>query len=283
MPFGTVQLRRSTSHEQPTRSAVAGAPIVHAGRVIRAFTIVEVLVSISILAVLVALLLPAVRGAIVASRGFKCQSAQRSVAFSFSIFADENLTVDRGNYDNAMSGFSLENFIESQYQIDEFWGYDGDTQIDLPDANGNDPLRCPEVKGPIRLRRQGCRRGGITPPQNVSFGFNMRMDVAEVSIGNDGWTAQQIRLGSDILNNPLIPLMWDVDGQVADDKGVSPLFSAPALDSPSVFANDQYWFPAMRHDGKANFTFIDGHVAESSKPLLEHDWRWQYRSRTPSP
>jgi len=283
MRLGPLQLIGPRSRMRMNRNEAMTGLNRGACRRTGAFTLVEVVVTLAIGAVLVALLLPAVRGAIVASRGFKCQIAQRSVAFNFSIFADENLTVDRGNFDNSRTGFSLENFIESQYQIDEFWGYDEDSQIDVPDANGNDPLRCPEVKGAIRLRPQGCRRGGVTPPQSISYGFNMRLHMAEVQMGSDTWTAQQVRLTSNIMNHPLIPLMWDIDGQVAADKGVSALFSAPALDSPFVFAQDRYWFPGMRHGGKGNFTFIDGHVVESSRPLQERDWRWQYRPPIPTP
>src|SRR5690606_24251731 len=70
----------------PRASASAGAP---GRRPRRGFTIVELLVTISIVAVLLSLLAPAIRSTIGASRGFKCTMALRAVAMDFVLYADE--------------------------------------------------------------------------------------------------------------------------------------------------------------------------------------------------
>ena len=254
----------------------------------RAFTLVEILITITILAVLIALLLPAARGAIGTARAFKCQMAQRSVAFDFGLFADDTLHPSRGDDDSSdpalrvvpRGQFRLETFIESQFGLDEFWNpADGNT-VTLPDANGRDPMRCAEVRGPITLRRSiPCTQGAVTPPQNISFGFNIRLQMSERR-----WVAGNtapIGLSSQVLNSAevpasSIPLLWDVDGAVAAQHGVVPLFSGPSLNSTTLFVNNQYWFPAMRHSGTMTVGFIDGHVAATRKPLLEPNWAWGF-------
>ncbi|MGE3107781.1 MAG: prepilin-type N-terminal cleavage/methylation domain-containing protein [Phycisphaerales bacterium] len=249
----------------------------HTRQTRRGFTLVELMISLAIVAVLIAILLPAVRGTLQSSRSFKCQMAQRSVAFSFSIFADESLGADRGRFQTGTQSFSLISFIDSQYQIGDFWGYPGSTQVEMPDASGSDPLRCPNVVGPVRLvSGRNCHRGGVIPPEHVSFGFNMRLHASEQNIEGQGWSAVPVRLSSGILTQTFTPLLWDVDGEAASANAVSPMLSAPTLNSPEVFAGDRYWFPGMRHGGKANFAFIDGHVKESSAPLAQREWQWRY-------
>ncbi len=254
----------------------------------RAFTLVELLITIAILATLIALLLPAARGAIGTARAFKCQMAQRSTCFDFGLFCDDILHPQRGDDDSSdpadrvvpRGQFRLETFIESQYGLDEFWNPADGNLVILPDANGRDPMRCAEVKGPITLRRAiPCTQGAISPPQNISYGFNIRLQMSERRwlAGNN----RPIGLSSTVLNagevSPsAIPLMWDVDGNVAAQHGVVPLFSGPTLDSTTLFTNDRYWFPAMRHNGAMTVGFIDGHVATTRRPLQEPNWAWGF-------
>ncbi len=250
----------------------------------RAFTLVELVISLAIIAVMIALILPAIRGTVLSSRSFKCQMAQRSVAFSFSIFADESLGVDRGRFQTGTQTFSLINFIDSQYQIGEFWDYPGSTQIDMPDANGNDPLRCPDVAGSVRLiSGRNCHRGGVVPAENVSFGFNMRLHVTESTTNPSESGTQPVRLSSAILGQSMTPLLWDVDGALAAARNLPPLLSTPSFVTDTEFATDRYWFPGNRHGGKANFTFIDGHVKETALPLEQSDWQWHFVPATNLP
>ena len=83
-----------------------------------------------------------------------------------------------------------------------------------------------------------------------------------------------------MVSEPGIPLAWDVDGPVAASRGVSPVFSAPALDATSgPFADGSLWFPALRHNGAVNVLFTDQSVAPSTDPLGETDWKWGFLPR----
>lgn len=246
----------------------------------RAFTLVELLISLAIVAVLVAIVLPSVRGAVGYARTFKCQTSLRSVAFDFALFADDTLHPSRGDDEFADTGvgsrmFRLETFVESQYGLDEFWSYGNTTLARLPDAAGRDPMRCPEVRGDITLRRGvPCDQGGVNPSQNISFGFNIRLDRAEGVAGKLPLSARLLS-GNAAASPSSIPLTWDVDGSLAAQRNKSPLFSGPSLGT-SAFENDAYWFPAMRHGNQINAAFIDGHVANSSMPLQE-SWSWSFQ------
>ncbi|MBX3363735.1 MAG: hypothetical protein KF866_03120 [Phycisphaeraceae bacterium] len=231
--------------------------------------------TMAIIAVLFAMLAPALAGTIRSARGFKCQMAQRSVAFDFQLFVDGQFPGGRGNDELLPGGrFRLETFQEAQYRIDEFWAWgDAPTQA-LPDAAGNDPLRCPEVRGEVVLRRgTPCSAGAVTPPEHVSFSFNMRLHIAEQVDRGGRLRAMPVYLTESISSASTTPLMWDGNGAVAAARGVTPVFSAPALGSQGIFADDRYWFPGERHNGAANYVFIDGHVETSRRPLHE-TWQW---------
>lgn len=255
-----------------------------------AFTLVELIITITIVAILVSLLLPAARSAVGAARGFKCQMSQRSVAFDFGLFADESLHPYRGDDDSPPNPampivpkgqFRLETFIESQYGLDEFWTdlYGNAPTAKLPDANGRDPMRCAEVKGEITLTRAvPCTQGAVAPPRSVSYGFNKRLERSETrfALGDP----RAIGLSRAILDRQgvsmeRVPLLWDVDGAVAAQRNLVPLFSAPAAGSTTLYASGQYWFPATRHNGAMSVSFIDGHVAATRKPLAE-PWAWDF-------
>jgi prepilin-type N-terminal cleavage/methylation domain-containing protein/prepilin-type processing-associated H-X9-DG protein len=259
-------------------------------RVVGAFTLVELLITIAILAILISLLLPAARNAVGAARGFKCQMSQRSVTFDFGLFADESLHPYRGDDDSPPNPampivpkgqFRLETFIESQYGLDEFWAdtYGNAPTAKLPDGNGRDPMRCAEVKGDITLARGvPCTQGAVSPPKAISYGFNERLRKSEsmTLAGNPNPVGlSRSRLERQGVGMDRIPLLWDVDGAVAAQRNLVPLFSAPAMGSTTLYAGDQHWFPAQRHNGTMSVSFIDGHVTMTRKPLMEA-WAWDF-------
>lgn len=241
--------------------------------------------SIAIIAMLVAILLPAIGRMVGSARQFRCQMSLRSIAFDFTVFADEQLHGDRGMdeapHDEGGLGlgnsrFRLETFQESQYRIDEFWNWNETNSHELPDLDGNDPMRCAEVRGRVVLHNNlPCGGGAVGPRRNVSYGFNKRLDTGGVELPGGFMVPRPVILSSSIMHHPNVPLAWDVDGTVADANGVEPVFSTPTLDS-KLFTNDRYWFPARRHNGALNVAFIGGHVLSTTDPLNEDGWRWSY-------
>jgi len=249
------------------------------GRTGRAFTLIELLVVIAVIAVLIAILGPMLGASIERARQFKCQMAQRTVAFDFQLFADDQLHGDRGD-DAGSRYFHIETFQESQYGVDEFWRWGPAVMTyETPDTDGNDPMRCPSVREPLILRSNfACSAGAIGPPQNVSFGFNARLNRAEILDSRGRPRAVQARLDGSILQESSVPLLLDVDGQRAFELGVTPIYTGPSLDSMGPYANDRVWFPGTRHNGKTNVAFMDGHVEASDVPDQEPGWRWDYQT-----
>jgi len=244
----------------------------------RGLTLVELLIAIAIVGVLISLLIPGLAATTRAARSFKCQMGLRAVAFDFSIFADDQLHGDRGN-DELLDGdrFRVETFQETQYRIDEFWAWGSTNLVTMPDERGNDPMRCPENPGPLELRRAApCSEGGVGPPKNVSYGFNVRLHLAEVE-RSGRVQFRRVQLQSLIADQGRVPLAWDIDGTLAQQRGLSGVYSGPSLDSRLIFADDRYWFPSRRHGSSINLAFIDGRVESTSTPLAESSWDWGYQ------
>lgn len=237
-----------------------------------AFTLVETLVTISIIAVLVSLVAPMLAKTIGTARSFRCQMALRSAAFDFALFADDQLGPRRGD-DSRLSGnrFHLETFQESLYGVDEFWRWDAGTRMVI-EEEGLMPLRCSEVSGPLTLvSRTPCSSGAVGPAAAVSYSFNARLDRSD--------EGARVTVSPDALDRADVPLLWDVDGVEAQARGVSPIFSAPGLGTTGAYRDDRVWFPGLRHNGAGNFAFMDGRVEASGRPLAEPGWDWSYAAR----
>jgi len=84
-------------------------------------------------------------------------------------------------------------------------------------------------------------------------------------------------LDVNLINEPMVPLVWDVDGGAAKLKGSNPVYSAPTLDSKGPYRDDRYWYPSMRHR-VVNVAFIGGHVESTREPLAETGWFWGFQT-----
>jgi len=231
------------------------------------------------IAVLLGIILPVLGRTLETGRSVSCRMALRSTAMDFIAFADVLLHADRGRDEEDLGGdrFYLETFQESQYAIDEFWAWGDEQTHTIPDAHGNNPMRCPTVAGEVMLKRNlACSdKGAITPLENISFGFNARLHRPEVVDDNGKVKAKKVALTPRVLEAQNVPLLWDVDGVDASAKGVTPVFSAPSLDS-QIYAGDAYWFPGTRHNGAMNVAFVGGHVESTMRPLDE-GWAWSFQ------
>ncbi len=243
----------------------------------RGVTLAELVVVLALLGVLLGILMPVLGGAMDASRSFRCQMSLRNVAFDLTMFLDPSLDESRTHDPCARHGHvALETFQESLYGIDEYWRYgSARARVSLDEAD-DVPLRCAAVRGDLVLRRDApCSGGGVASWDTVSYGFNARMHRVE---GAGGRSAQAC-LTERLLSESMVPLAWDVDGQEAMRRGVSPVFSAPPLGDGGLFDDGLSWMPASRHGAGINVAFMDGHVDSSRRPLEEPSWRWDFFAR----
>lgn len=239
------------------------------------FSLLEMLVVIAVIAILLAIMLPALSASRRAGRNLKCASHLKQVSFEFQLFADDFAVRTRGN--SAALGpklFYIEDFQESLYRVDEFW--------DAPDISrmtfdpSQEIMMCPE--GPSFLRRLAatpCSAGAIFPRRNVSTAFNRRLHRAM----DPGGPAMQIQvLTSRVLDHPNAPLAMDIDASQTDPISGQPYYAAPPWDSADGYEGGGYWFPSFRHGRRMNVAMVGGHVAsiQSGQPLSQTGMEWGY-------
>jgi len=241
------------------------------------FTLVETLVVVSIIAVLLALLLPAIRSVRRQMGALKCGSSMRSVAFKFQLFASGDS--GGGGRARGRGRFAMNDFQESLYRIDEYWDL-GQATTGILTA-GQELLLCPA--GPRQLiKRRGfpCGREAVRPWENVTLAMNMRLYRGAAPFQGQfvlaAEAATQVR--PDVLSHPYVPLVMDVDGGRAVTRGMAPFYTAPPVSGRNdPYSDGRYWVPGLRHGGRANVGFVGGHVLASAAPERE-TWDWGYQA-----
>lgn len=277
MPSLASKRERRKGHRRPATQGTARAL---PGRPAEAFTLVELLVVIGIIAILLALLLPAVSAARGRMKTLKCSSNLRTVAFKFQLFVEgEN---PEGWGDSARLGrrsFYINDFQDHLYRLDEFW--------DLPErsvaalAPDKEVMMCPAGADRLTKRAKSpCGSAAIRPAENVSLAVNMRLYRGVIDfMGTPRLApAAATHVRPDVLNHPYAPLLVDVDGEAAVARGLEPFYTAPPLpDDPSPYGDGRYWMPSTRHGGWINVAFVGGHVLSSERPEQE-TWDWEYQA-----
>jgi len=254
------------------------------------FTLIEILISLAIIAVLIALTSASLRNAMASARAFKCQVKLRDIAFDFIAFADPSMRTVRGD-DRALprERFHMATFQEARYRLDEFWNW-GKDERQAHVANTDpvlEPLRCPEVEQREYIFRRdvGAGEGAIATPQAVSYTFNARL--AQGMQPDRFGIPQPVELTPtfDLLDEGSVPLVWDADGERARRQRQFAEFSAPPLaqqvgaQPDYLFFNGLRWFPAMRHSHTMHVAFVGGQVKRTADPLRQPGWKWEYTAR----
>lgn len=236
-----------------------------------AFSLIEMLVVISIIALILAILLPALSASRRLAQNLQCVARMREIGFEFRDFADDFTARTRGDSDDyGPNAFKIEDFVDSMYRIDEFW-------VDAPPApllqyeSDRERMMC--AAGPKTLFRRykvTAFQHAVWPLENVSLAVNRRLF-------RDGIRPGIKIVTSKILNHPDVPLLLDVDGAAAVNADQEPFYIAPPTEVEDAYQGGGYWFPSFRHGNKLNVAFVGGHVASSRTPLQEPTWRWAYR------
>lgn len=253
-----------------------------AGR--NAFTLIELLAVISIIALLMGILVPALVWTRNETKSFVCMDHMRAAAFSFRLFADPYTCSDRGDSARLFAlRFSAMDFQESLYETCEFWSSGSLPRNREVYRRGRRPIICPA--GPVGLARyhghaaSSLTQGGVAPKEKVSYAMNRRLIWAPATVSDPPVPVDCfVTIGTRILDHPHVPLMFDVDAKAAVKVHKEPFFAAPPSrpNEPSVYDNNRYWFPSMRHSGKMSVGFVGGHVISTRNPLSDPSWDWEY-------
>jgi len=241
---------------------------------LRAYTLMELLVVLFLIALLMSILVPALVTARQTTKSFVCMNHARSAAVRFRLFADSYTHGYRGDSEQYGSRFDAMDFLESRYEVGEFWDSKGVESEAYPP--GRSPMMCPSAPpGLVRYGEEHLWTPAVGPRENVSYAMNRRLFRAPALLEGVPFEAP-VLLTERILNYAHVPLLFDVDAEAAM-KGVSDptIKLMPFFCTPDFFLED-YWFPAMRHRGKMTISFIGGHVTSTKNPMAEGRWSWAH-------
>ena len=252
-----------------------------------AFTLVELLVVLAVIAILLALVAGAIQRVRGEAKTLLCMNNMRALSFDLRLFADPYTQSDHGDSDDLFGRrFSAWDFLESQYRASEF--QPSASQLEegrFVYRQGHDAVLCAAAPGPLACVSPGFSLESgraVAPPENISYAMNRRLLFAPYEV-NGFQTARFVTIGERILDHPNVPLFFDVDARAAVERwgAAGPFFSAPAGGTPSIYGRGSddlqpYWFPALRHDGRMIVSFVGGHMVATRDPLADASWDWEY-------
>jgi prepilin-type N-terminal cleavage/methylation domain-containing protein/prepilin-type processing-associated H-X9-DG protein len=214
----------------------------------RAFTLIELLVVIAIIAILAAMLLPALARAKIAAQQTDCMDKLRQWGLAETMYAQDNQ--DFIPYESAgTSGSTLNTWNDAKNPVNSPVWYNAlpptigqkslsDFFYDRGDFyNQKSLFQCPTAPFPS---------GAATKP-DIYFSIAMNSKLIQ---GSD------LTIKTTSIRQPCETVFF-LENRLPDDPMVDPKQSTTDLGQPSSYANRF----AARHGGVGNIAFVDGHAA----------------------
>jgi prepilin-type processing-associated H-X9-DG protein len=221
--------------------------------------LIELLVVIAIIAILAALLLPALARAKAAAQSTLCKNNLKQLQVAWQLYADDHQGRIVGDTIAYLGGYwqNTDGWVLGNPQFDQtddnlragkLWKYTGVTGL----------YRCPTDRSSVRGRPDllRCRSYSVEGTLNCALGLGSAPML--------GWAPSELRAGCNLLSefNAYAPASNFCFLDESEQSICDGLFALPA-NGPDWLNGPWHWsnLPGERHGRGANLSFLDGHVA----------------------
>ena len=240
---------------------------------VRAFTLVELLVVVGIIAVLLAILLPAVSRAREQGRQIVCANNERQIATVIFMHVNDNqgklpIIVNPFPPAPAWEGICMVSPGWLDYESGVLWPY-----IAPDTATREAVFNCPSDPDPKAYNlalELGLSPTAPTPPRNFSYNLTVELD----KLCSNSILSGQFGNTSGLLSVPM-SMVRHADHKVLVIEQTSP-GGVCGADNVNILSGSLISLLTSRHSGKANIAFFDGHCEPMDPSLFAGQFQTIY-------